>query len=398
MKQAFAKAMVLITLILMDLLVGAEIDLFVPSFPEIKSQFNLTTPWLEAMLSVNFVGFLLSLLFVGGLADRYGRKPIIMLGIATFVLGSAICLVESSYVFLLLGRFCQGLGAAAPATLSFLIIADTYPLKQQQYLMGVLNGIMNIAVAAAPVAGSYITMHFHWQGNFMALLILGLIVLMLVAIFIPQYKLPELKEPLSLREYFPLFKSKPLMLLLVNINFIYLPYWVFLGMSPLLYMEGLGVSLSMYGYYQGAWALVYALGSIFIGLIVNRYDPKKLLNISTQICFVGLAVIVYVTYIDSPDPLIITLAFLIYSLGSIIPNIIVYPLCLSVIPKAKGRAAALIRGVGLILTAIGLELTGYFYEGSFQNIGIIISFIVLIAVISQVFVTRNKEIMKLAQK
>src|SRR5476651_7636 len=128
MKRTYAKGMILVTIIFMDLLTGMEFDLFVPSFPELQSHFNLTPFWVEALLSVNFIGYCLSLFFVGGLADRYGRKPIILLGLVIFILGSVLCLYPSSYYFLIAGRFIQGVGIAAPAILSFLIIADSYPL------------------------------------------------------------------------------------------------------------------------------------------------------------------------------------------------------------------------------------------------------------------------------
>src|ERR1700722_2293898 len=144
MKQAFAKGMIIATIILMDLLSGMEFDLFVPSFPELQSQFSLSPFWVEALLSVNFAGYCLSLFFVGSLADHYGRKPIILLGLMTFIIGSILCLWAPSYQFLLVGRFLQGVGIAAPAILSFLIIADAYPLKKQQSLMGILNGLMNV--------------------------------------------------------------------------------------------------------------------------------------------------------------------------------------------------------------------------------------------------------------
>lgn len=71
MKPSFTKVMILITVILMDILGGAEIDLFVPSFPELQAQFNLSPVWVEALLSINLAGYCLSLFFVGGLADRY---------------------------------------------------------------------------------------------------------------------------------------------------------------------------------------------------------------------------------------------------------------------------------------------------------------------------------------
>src|SRR3990167_6573749 len=166
MKQEGAsKSLILITVILMDLLAGMEFDLFVPSFPELQNYFNLSPFLVESLLSVNFVGYCISLFIVGGLADRYGRKPIILLGLITFIIGSVFCLWASSYSFLLAGRFIQGIGIASPAILSFLIIADSYPLKQQQFWMAMLNGTKNSAVAIAPVIGSYITLYFHWHGK-----------------------------------------------------------------------------------------------------------------------------------------------------------------------------------------------------------------------------------------
>jgi DHA1 family bicyclomycin/chloramphenicol resistance-like MFS transporter len=397
MKRAFTKGIVLATIILMDLLGGAELELFVPGFPELQSQFNLSPFWVESLLSVNFIGFCLSLFFVGGLADRYGRKPIILLGLLIFIIGSILCLWTISYKFLIVGRFLQGLGAAAPATLSFLIIADSYALKTQQYLMGILNGLMNLAVGAAPVAGSYITMYFHWQGNFIVLLLLGLIVLIMTVFFIPNHQLPKHKEAISIGGYIPVFQSKPLMLLILHIVFSFLPYWIFLGMSSILYIKDLGVSLSQYGYYQGAWAFIFALGSILCGLIINKYDHKKMLYISSLICALGLIIIVLVTFLDSNNPLLITLAFLPFNIGGIIPGIILYPICLNFIRQAKGRVSALIHMARLILTALGLELTGYFYQGSFQNIGIIISGFVFISVINLFFILKNHEIMKFSQ-
>jgi len=398
MNQAIIKAMVLVTVILMDILTGMEFDLFVPSFPELQNQFSLSSFWVEALLSVNFVGYCLSLFFVGGLADRYGRKPIILIGVITFIIGSVFCLWATSYHFLLIGRFLQGIGIAAPAILSFLIIADTYPLKKQQFLMAMLNGSMNASAAIAPVVGSYITLYFHWQGNFTTLLLLGLLVLMMTLFFIPTFKLPEQKETLSLRGYIPLFQSKPLMLLMMNIIFMFVPYWIFIGMSPLLYMKDLGVSLSHFGFYQGAFALVFALGSILFGLIMHRYQQKKMLYVSSKIYITSLISIALVTFLDSPNPLLITLAFIPFIISQIIPSNMLVPLCLSFIPQSKGKVSAILQGSRLIFAALSLQIAGYFYQGSFRNIGIIISIFILMVIISQFFVIKNRDIMSFSQE
>ncbi len=394
-KLNFAKSMVLMTIIFMDLLAGMEFDLFVPSFPQLQSQFNLSSFWVEALLSLNFAGYCLGLFIVGRLADRYGRKPIILLGLTTFIAGCALCLGLEYYSFMLVGRFLQGLGIAAPAILSFLIIADNYSLKKQQFFMAMLNGSKNAAVAIAPVIGSYITLYFHWQGNFMALLLLGITSLVTTIFFIPSHEVRQQKESLSLQGYMPVFRSKPLILLIVTLFFIFVPYWIFVGMSPLLYIKDLGVSLSHFGYYQGVLALTFALGSILFGLMIRRghYDQQKMLYSSIYIFLLSIVLMGLVIFLHSTHPLFITIAILVFVIGQIIPSTLLYPLCLNFIPEAKGRISAIVQGGNLIFSAIGLQIAGYFYLGSFKNIGIIISSFIFIAVISLFFVIKNRELM-----
>lgn len=381
----------------MDFLTGMEFDLFVPSFPELQSQFRLSPFLVESLLSVNFFGYCISLFIVGGLADRYGRKPIIVLGLLIFIMGSVVCLWAPSYSFLLAGRFLQGIGIASPAILSFLIIADSYPLKQQQFWMAMLNGTKNTAVAIAPVIGSYITLYFHWHGNFATLLILGVITLATTLFFIP-YKAPEHKETLSFEGYIPLFQSRSLMFLMINIIFMFVPYWVFVGMSPLLYMKGLHVSLAHFGYYQGILALVFSLGSVVFGLIMHSLSQEKILRVATTIYIISLTSIGFITLINSFNPLVITIAFLPFIISQIIPSNILVPICMNFIPHAKGKISAVLQGSQLIFSAMSVGLAGYFYQGSFQNIGMIISIFIMMATITHFVVMRNNEIIKMVHQ
>jgi DHA1 family bicyclomycin/chloramphenicol resistance-like MFS transporter len=216
--------------------------------------------------------------------------------------------------------------------------------------------------------------------------------------FIPTNKLPTNKEPMNLRGYMLIFKSKPLMLLATNITFMFVPYWIIIGMSPILYMEDLGVSLSEFGYYQGSLAFTFAFGSILSGLIVNKYDQKKMLYISAQISIIGLIIIAVVTLLNIKNPLIITLAYLPFNTALIIPSTILYPICLSYLPEAKGRISAVLQGSRLIVATICLELAAYFYNGSFQNIGIILSLLITLAVITMFMVIKNLKIINLLKK
>lgn len=395
MRPNITKLLILMTVIAMDILTGMEFDLFVPSFPQLQAHFQLTPFWVEALLSVNFIGYCLSLFFIGVLADRYGRKPIILLGLTIFICGSVLCLNPYAYQLLILGRFLQGIGIAAPAILSFLIIADSYALKEQQFFMGVLNGAMNIAVAVAPVIGSYVALYFHWQGNFTALLLLGLITTCMTIFFIPAPKAAVNDASLSLGSYAAIFKSKSLMLLIISIIFIVVPYWIFVGMSPLLYIKEFHVSLSHFGYYQGALAFVFAIGSIIYGFILRhtQYKQKSMLSLSLLLMLVSLVVMTLFTVLNSKNPLMITLGFLLFIVSQIVPSVILYPLSLNLLPHLKARVSALIQGIKLIFTALGLQVASYFYQHSFQSTGIVLITFMVVAVATLWMVIRNDELM-----
>lgn len=390
--------MILFVVILMDLLAGMEFDLFVPSFPELQSHFALTPFGVEALLSVNFIGYCISLFCVGSLSDRYGRKPVILAGLMVFVIGSLLCLGAGSYPFLLIGRLLQGVGIAAPAILSFLVIADAYALKQQQFFMSILNGFMNAAVAAAPVLGGYIALYFQWQGNFTLLLLLGIFVLFMSMLFVPKHQPSKHQEPISLRGYLMLFRSKPLRLLMLNMVLSFLPYWIFVGMSPLLYMKNLGVSLNHFGYYQGAFALVFAVGSILFGLVMHRYAQKKMLRLAGAMYAFSLLSLLWVILFHGHSALWITLGFLPFIMSGVIPQNLLGPICLNFIPEAKAKVSAVLQGSRLIFASLALQIAGYFYQGTFTMLGMMLFTLILGVLITHVLVCKNAELMNFSKE
>ena len=175
---------------LIDFLTGMEFDLFVPSFPELKDYFHLSPFLLELSLSVNFIGYCMSLFISGELADRYGRKSIILLGLLTFIVGSVFCLSTNSYFIFLIGRFLQGLGIAAPSILSFLVIADLYPVKKQQLYINLMpeakarltalmqGGRLIFASIGLQIAAYFYDGSFHNVGIIVASIVLMAIITM----------------------------------------------------------------------------------------------------------------------------------------------------------------------------------------------------------------------------
>ena len=138
-------------------LVGMEIDIFIPSYPELQQKFGLSPATVQLCLSLNFVTYCIGSLYAGALGDHYGLRKVILYSLVIFAIGSVACVFAPSFSYILFGRILQGLGMAGPASLGYVVIAERYPPEKQAYILGTLNGFVTVSMASAPVIGSYVT-------------------------------------------------------------------------------------------------------------------------------------------------------------------------------------------------------------------------------------------------
>ncbi|AAU04152.1 multidrug effflux MFS transporter [Rickettsia typhi] len=371
----------LITVIIMEILAGSEIDLFIPSFPEIQDTFNLSTFMTELLLGVNLIAYCITSLIVGNLGDKYGRRPIIILGLLIFNLGSLFCVFANNYETILFGRFFQGCGIASVAVLVYVVLADIYSIQEQQKLMGVLNGTIALSMAVAPVIGSYVNLFWGWHANFILLLSVGLISLILGIFFIPKGQVNK-KTRISLKEYIPIFKSPKAIYYILTMIFLAQGYWIFIGIAPILYMQDLGVTLEYFGLYQGAMAALFSIMSFSSGYCFKKFGIKNCFYFGVIFIILFLLGNSILIVYNINNPLTITIVTLLLSLGVIYPINILWPLLLEAVADGKARMTAIFTAARLILTAFGLQLVGFLYNGTFTPIGITISIVTLFGLVT----------------
>lgn len=369
--------MTFITVIIIEILAGAEIDIFVPSFPELQRVFGLSPFMVELTLFVNLIAHCLTSLLVGNLGDRYGHKPLIILGLIIFIAGSILCSFTNIYWVLLFGRFLQGVGISGPTVLAYTVLSDKYSTNKQQQMMGTLNGAVTIAMASAPVFGSYIAAYFGWKGNFVALLLLGILSLIMSILFIPKGK-ENPSVSLSLKEYMPVLKSSKTLLYMVTIGMFTQGYWIFISISPILYIGALGVSLEHFGFYQGALAAIFAIASLSSGYFMGKFGQRNCFVFSIYLFVIFLIATFILITLDIRNPIIITLVCMVISLANVFPINILWPLSLETVKNAKGRITAIHVSSRLIITAISVQVVSYFYNGSFIQLGLAMCITLLI--------------------
>lgn len=354
-----------LTTILIEILAGTELDLFVPSFLELQNEFQLSPFMVQLTISVNFSSYCLMTLISGTLGDRFDRRKIILISLVIFIFGSFLCCIAKTFSTLLLGRFLQGIGIAPPSMLAFVVITDRYTLDKQTEKLGILNGITTLGMAVAPLIGSYISIVFNWRGNFFVLLALGFTCIMFTYLFIPS-NIGDKKVMFSLRSYKPLLLSREFMVLTLIICLLGISYWTFLTIAPILYMDGMGVELKHFGFYQGSLAGSFALVSLLTPRLLKKFGETRCMHCSLYLFAISITFLTLIMLFNVNNPILITSMMILFSFSAVFPINIFYPLALDVLNQSKSRASALITAIKLIGTACTVEIVSYFYNGSFM--------------------------------
>jgi DHA1 family bicyclomycin/chloramphenicol resistance-like MFS transporter len=360
---------------------GMEIDIFIPSYPILREVFNLSPAEVQLCLSLNFVPYCIGSLYAGALGDRYGLRKVILYSLVVFVIASFACVFASSFSHILLGRIFQGLGMAAPASLGYVVIAERYPPEKQASLLGTLNGFITVAMAFAPVIGSYVTIYAGWRGNFIILLVLSLIAIIFCFFLLPKDSKKAEHVSLSLKTYLPLLVSKTYWRYLIFICALICCYWTFIGMGPILYVEGFGVSLDDFGFYQGALAGSFAIISFLSPKLLSKFGHQKCFKVSTFLVATVAILLGVVGLCELNSPMLITVLMCLFTMPMVFPVNILYPIILEVVPDTKSRSAALVNVTRLIISAICIELVSYFYDGRFLQLGLTIAALGILAFI-----------------
>lgn len=151
------------------------IDMYLPALPEMTEVFHCDSSTVQLGLTFCMVGLALGQLLFGPASDKYGRKSILMFSLVVFVAASFVCCFSTSVVAFTVARFMQGIGGAGGIVLSRSIAADMYSGRELAKLIAILSAINNLAPVAAPVAGGGVAHAWGWQGIFIILLILGIV-------------------------------------------------------------------------------------------------------------------------------------------------------------------------------------------------------------------------------
>ena len=150
-------------------------DMYLPTIPAMRREFHTTPSMTQMGLSLAMLGMGLGSIVWGSLSDHFGRKRILIISLAIFVVATGVSLLSSTIEFFISMRLLQGIGAGGAMVLSTTIPADVYGGRQLGKLMGIVGAINGLAPAAGPLLGGFMADSIGWRGIFVVLIAIGLI-------------------------------------------------------------------------------------------------------------------------------------------------------------------------------------------------------------------------------
>lgn len=282
------------TLLIMISFASVNAVLFTPALPEIAKYFAVTSDVAQQTIIWFLVGYTLGQLFYGPLANRFGRKPALYVGIMIQILSSLVCVLSGymhSYFLLVSGRFFLALGSGVGLKMAFTLVNEFYGPKEASQKISYLTMAFAITPGLSVALGGVLTDHLGWISCFYAGAIYGVFFLILVSQLsetFTQLDVHAFKFKNLLNDYLIQFKNSQLvsgaLIMGGSSCFIY----IFAAVAPFLAIKLSGMSSSEYGYANLLPPIGLLTGSFMSAQLVKRFSLIFLIWSGLSIVSIGI--------------------------------------------------------------------------------------------------------------
>lgn len=268
------------------------IDIMLPGLPAIQAAFGLTDPnQAQTVITAYLLGFGLGQLGAGVLADRYGRKPVLLGGVVLYGIAAVACLAAPAMSTLLIARFAQGLASAAPRVVAVAAVRDCYGGRRMAQVMSLVMMVFMAMPVLAPSIGQVVLLVSSWHAVFGLLAVYALVIFLICWRGLPETLHPEWRRPISAERVMDglgsIFGSRQTVGYMLSAGTFFGAMFGFINSAEQVLVEVMGL---------GRWfTVVFALtaSSIAVASFINSRLVERLgmrvLSHSAAIIFLGVA-------------------------------------------------------------------------------------------------------------
>ncbi|PHQ69003.1 MAG: Bcr/CflA family drug resistance efflux transporter, partial [Sneathiella sp.] len=241
-------------------------DMYLPTFPLLAEVFGASAAEVQLTLSVFTFGIAVCQLIYGPLTDRFGRKPILLVGLLLYAAACYGCLIATTIDELIMFRLIQALGVCAAIVVPRAMVRDLFAREQAAKQLSRMGTIMGLAPAIAPIIGGYLAVFYGWHAVFLFLGTAGLLVAAVVYFLVDESHKARDKNSLHprhiLSNYIALLRHREFMGFAMAGGLCFAGLFAFISGSPLVLIEFFGIAPDHFGYFFGMTVLGFMAGTL----------------------------------------------------------------------------------------------------------------------------------------
>ncbi|MEI7537124.1 MAG: multidrug effflux MFS transporter [Comamonadaceae bacterium] len=337
-----------LTVLLLSLLLGLQpitTDLYLPALPSLTDGFGASMAQAQLTLTALLLAFGLSQLIWGPLSDRFGRRPILLIGMSAYVLASIASTLSPTMNMLIVWRTLQGAAMGAGVMCARAIVRDLYaPAQGARVMSKGLSGLGLIACLSPPLGGLLSDL-FSWRISLLTLAIFGAVSLGLVALrfeeTLPKKNLQALQGGTLLRTWLMILRNPTFVAFSALSTASYGGLFTFLASSSFVFIKVLGLSKTQYGLLVFSMAFAYLLGTFLCRHLLNRFDVRRTVAIAGVLSLSGGSLVGLLALLGWQSAWTIMPPFYLFMLGHGIQMPCSQSGVVGPFPQSAGAASAL---------------------------------------------------------
>ncbi len=391
---AYAQSPILLLIIGFLMIQPLSTDLYLASLPSLATAFAVPASTVQLTLSLFVAGFGGAQLIIGPLSDRYGRRPVLIVGLALYVIASLLCAGSPGIGLLIGARFLQALGCCSAIIIARAIVRDAYAPADSARVIARASSWLSLAPLLGPIAGSYLQVTFGWRAAFVAHAVLGVGLLLAVLLRLPEtnaYKNPRATELAGLLENFKtVLGTRAFWANALPGALSYGSIFAFISGSSLVLIRVLEVPTAWFGYCFAFGVSGYLAGTLLCRRMLGRFGQIKVQRIGAAgslaagglfLAAIGAGAIHWSLVVAAMFATMLAhgINFPVAQSGSVTP-----------FPQQAGTAAGLMGAVTMAVAFVVGSVVGATFDGTLRPLGLVAAALGL-SIFASVFMLGSRE-------
>ena len=341
-------------------------DMIQPGMLAVVANFNASEDWVPTSMTAYLAGGMFLQWLLGPLSDRRGRRPVMLAGVAFFVISCLAILFAQTIEQFMVIRFFQGISLCFIGAVGYATIQESF---EESVCIRITALMANVALAApllGPLAGAAMIQIAPWQVMFVIFAVLASISFWGLHKAMPETA-SRIGEPLSVKgllaDYKIVLKNRPFLYGSLAIGFASLPLLAWIAQSPVILIRGEGLSAMEYGLLQVPVFGALIIGNLLLAKLSGKRSVEWLIKLGAVPMVAGLFIAAIATLLAGHAYLWMTAGLSLYAFGIGVANAGLYRLTLFSSEMSKGTVSAAMGMISMLVFTLGIELAKVAYLG-----------------------------------